>query len=778
MIKLNSYQIYKELFNEVYPGDPPKEASEFKSINDFARELSSLKRVQVDKAKQDFVQELSSRTVGDNSFDALVENLEPQGLSRNSMETIGPLVEYLKQLLSAIDDLKESLVNEDRKNNIRLLESSIKEGDFNQEALENEKAYAKIEESPESYQDLLRRSDRFNIEITDEVKKALESDDFISNFFRKVSSSFLSSFNGISTDDIKEALEVVMKGQSSIDAAIIDRPEEDTGAINLTSDSPEYVQQAYEKRKERDEKDRDLSKFEKLETFLSGDQTQIENLMEQTSQVIKSRNSIINEGDSTVSNYAEYSDIDWNHYTNEGSAYSESLVQQISNLREDLVQTSNIIREYYNTTESFKESVVEGQNKETKTTTELTSEVKKENVRDSFKETSKKTSSEEKEEKTLLKEIKEKVSEKATKAAKDAGQKAIDAAKKQSKLLAIQTGRMVGSTVGLDLGPVVASLFTNPYVLAGLGILAAFMGLDMAANYKINKDNKDLDSAYAGATESEKSVINSTKNALANDKETFAQPGDWVMAEGSYENIRQTGSQQNAQDYGYYTNLGMRLYQVRDKATGEIKWKYMRPHKPNSEYTDADQRRDAQVFTKAVEEDPYKSGVERATSMRYRSMHDTVHAFDAGGRKVVEGLSAAVKAVSGKDISKYIETPIMGTTQNVSFLWNYFPDRMHNIDTSIASIRGDYNVEGRQIDKVSAATREAKSNEVIKELTDGKPTGNKILDQIKGNINWQRHQNMMSHKEPSIMSPTITIINKSDNNYPTNRKPTQFGWQN
>lgn len=774
MIKLSSYQIYKELFNEVYPGDPPKEASEFKSINDFARELSSLKKVQVDKAKQDFVQELSSRTVGDNSFNALVEALEPQGLSRNSMETIGPLVEYLKQLISAIDDLKGSLANEDRKSNLEVLSSSIKEGELDQEALENEKAYAKIEESPEAYQDLLKRSDRFNIEITDEVKKALESDDFISNFFRKVgSSSFLSAFNGISTDDIKEALEVVMKGQSSIDAAIIDRPVEDADVINLTSDSPEYVQQAYEKRKERDEKDRDLSKFEKLETFLSGDQTQIENLMEQTSQVIKSRNSIINEGDSIISNYTETSNIDWNHYTNEGSAYSESLVQQISNLREDLAQTSNIIREYYNT-ESFKESVIEGQNKETKSTTELTSEVKKEDVRDSFKEISKKTSSEKKEEKSLLKEIKEKVSEKATKSFKDAGQKAIDAAKKQSKLMAIQTGRMIGSTVGLDLGPVVASLFTNPYVLAGLGILAAFMGLDMAANYKIDKDNKDLDTAYAGSTESEKSVINSTKNALAKDKETFAQPGDWVMAEGSYENIRQTGSQQNAQDYGYYTNLGMRLYQVKDKATGEIKWKYMRPHKPNSEYTDDDQRRDAQVFSKAVEDDPYKSGVERATSMRYRSMHDTVHAFDAGGRKVVEGLTKAAKVVTGKDISKYIETPIMGFTQNASFLWNYFPDRMHNIDTSIASIKGDYNVEGRQIDKVSAATREAKSNEVIKELNDGKPTGNKILDQIKGNISWQRQQNMLFPKESSIAPPTITIIKKSSNTYSANKKPTHL----
>lgn len=774
MIKLSSYQIYKELFNEVYPGDPPKEASEFKSINDFARELSSLKRVQVDKAKQDFVQELSSRTVGDNSFNALVEALEPQGLSRNSMETIGPLVEYLKQLISAIDDLKGSLSNEDRKSNLEVLSSSIKEGELDQEALENEKAYAKIEESPEAYQDLLKRSDRFNIEITDEVKKALESDDFISNFFRKVgSSSFLSAFNGISTDDIKEALEVVMKGQSSIDAAIIDRPVEDADVINLTSDSPEYVQQAYENRKERDEKDRDLSKFEKLETFLSGDQTQIENLMEQTSQVIKSRNSIINEGDSIISNYTEMSNIDWNHYTNEGSAYSESLVQQISNLREDLAQTSNVIREYYNT-DSFKESVIEGQNKETKSTTELTSEVKKEDVRDSFKETYKKTSSEKKEEKSLLKEIKEKVSEKATKSVKDAGQKAIDAAKKQSKLMAIQTGRMIGSTVGLDLGPVVASLFTNPYVLAGLGILAAFMGLDMAANYKIDKDNKDLDTAYAGSTESEKSVINSTKNALAKDKETFAQPGDWVMAEGSYENIRQTGSQQNAQDYGYHTNLGMRLYQVKDKATGEIKWKYMRPHKPNSEYTDDDQRRDAQVFAKAVEDDPYKSGVERATSMRYRSMHDTVHAFDAGGRKVVEGLTKAAKVVTGKDISKYIETPIMGITQNASFLWNYFPDRMHNIDTSIASIKGDYNVEGRQIDKVSAATREAKSNEVIKELNDGKPTGNKILDQIKGNISWQRQQNMLFPKESSIVPPTITIIKKSSNTYSTNKKPTHL----
>lgn len=774
MIKLSSYQIYKELFNEVYPGDPPKEASEFKSINDFARELSSLKRVQVDKAKQDFVQELSSRTVGDNSFNALVEVLEPQGLSRNSMETIGPLVEYLKQLISAIDDLKDSLFNEDRKSNLEVLSSSIKEGELDQEALENEKAYAKIEESPEAYQDLLKRSDRFNIEITDEVKKALESDDFISNFFRKVgSSSFLSAFNGISTDDIKEALEVVMKGQSSIDAAIIDRPVEDADVINLTSDSPEYVQQAYGKRKEKDEKDRDLSKFEKLETFLSGDQTQIENLMEQTSQVIKSRNSIINEGDSIISNYTETSNIDWNHYTNEGSAYSESLVQQISNLREDLAQTSNVIREFYNT-ESFKELVIEGQNKETKSTTELTSEVKKEDVRDSFKETSKKTSSEKKEEKTLLKEIKEKVSEKTTKSLKDAGQKAIDAAKKQSKLMAIQTGRMVGSTVGLDLGPVVASLFTNPYVLAGLGILAAFMGLDMAANYKIDKDNENLDTAYAGSTESEKSVINSTKNALAKDKETFAQPGDWVMAEGSYENIRQTGSQQNAQDYGYYTNLGMRLYQVKDKATGEIKWKYMRPHKPNSEYTDDDQRRDAQVFAKAVEDNPYKSGVERATSMRYRSMHDTVHAFDAGGRKVVEGLTKVAKVVTGKDISRYIETPIMGLTQNASFLWNYFPDRMHNIDTSIASIKGDYNVEGRQIDKVSASTREAKSNEVIKELNDGKPTGNKILDQIKGNISWQRQQNMLFPKESSITSPTITIIKKSSNTYSTNKKPTHL----
>lgn len=774
MIKLSSYQIYKELFNEVYPGDPPKEASEFKSINDFARELSSLKKVQVDKAKQDFVQELSSRTVGDNSFNALVEVLEPQGLSRNSMETIGPLVEYLKQLISAIDDLKGSLVNEDRKSNLEVLSSSIKEGELDQEALENEKAYAKIEESPEAYQDLLKRSDRFNIEITDEVKKALESDDFISNFFRKVgSSSFLSAFNGISTDDIKEALEVVMKGQSSIDAAIIDRPVEDADVINLTSDSPDYVQQAYEKRKERDEKDRDLSKFEKLETFLSGDQTQIENLMEQTSQVIKSRNSIINEGDSIISNYTETSNIDWNHYTNEGSAYSESLIQQISNLREDLAQTSTLIREYYNT-ETIKDSVIEGQNKETKSTTELTSEVKKEDVRDSFKETYKKTSSEKKEEKTLLKEIKEKVSEKATKVAKDAGQKAIDAAKKQSKLMAIQTGRMIGSTVGLDLGPVIASLFTNPYVLAGLGILAAFMGLDMAANYKIDKDNKDLDTAYAGSTESEKSVINSTKNALAKDKETFAQPGDWVMTEGSYENIRQTGSQQNAQDYGYYTNLGMRLYQVKDKATGEIKWKYLRPHKPNSEYTDDDQRRDAQVFAKAVEDDPYKSGVERATSMRYRSMHDTVHAFDAGGRKVVEGLTKAAKVVTGKDISKYIETPIMGFTQNASFLWNYFPDRMHNIDTSIASIKGDYNVEGRQIDKVSAATREAKSNEVIKELNDGKPTGNKILDQIKGNISWQRQQNMLFPKESSIVPPTITIIKKSSNTYSTNKKPTHL----
>lgn len=738
MIKLNSYQIYKELFNEVYPGDPPKEASEFKSINDFARELSSLKRVQVDKAKQDFVQELSSRTVGDNSFNALVESLEPQGLSRNSMETIGPLVEYLKRLLSAIDDLKGSLANEDRKNNIELLESSIKEGDFNQEALENEKAYAKIEESPESYRDLLGRSDRFNIEITDEVKKALESDDFISNFFRKVgSSSFLSAFNGMSTDDIKEALEVVMKGQSSIDAAIIDRPTEDTDVINLTSDSPEYVQQAYEKRKERDEKEADISKFEKLETLLSGDQTKIENLMEQTSQIIQNNKTAPSEGESTVNNYAGSTTIDWNQFTNEGSAYSESLVQQISNLREDLVQTSQVIREYYNTVLS-KESIVEGQTREYNKS-ETTSEVKKEDVKETFKESFTENSSEKKEEKTVLKEIKEKLTEKSVKATKDAGQRAIDAAKKQSKLMAIQTGRMVGSTMGLDLGPMIASLFTNPYVLAGIGVLAALLGIDMATTSAIREDNQAMDASYSSMSKSERAGVDAVANAMETkgNNNIFPRQGDTFLAEGSYNNMTETGSKSFKSLWGDPGNLGFRVYQVKRKGSGKVEWVYSRPHEINREYTSADQRRDAQVIENYRKENTGKSADQLIAKSRYYSKSDLFGAYDntmvkwgTMGEKLLKKTTGIDLHGKGVKLARSAGMVASASVNGLPMAYSNIREDVQGPDTrAIQSVNGLIHEGAR-----ASAKEKASEGKNIVGLTYRQNTGNPGLDNAMNNF--------------------------------------------
>lgn len=768
MIKLSSYQIYKELFNEVYPGDPPKEASEFKSINDFARELSSLKRVQVDKAKQDFVQELSSRTVGDNSFNALVEALEPQGLSRNSMETIGPLVEYLKQLISAIDDLKGSLANEDRKSNLEVLSSSIKEGELDQEALENEKAYAKIEESPEAYQDLLKRSDRFNIEITDEVKKALESDDFISNFFRKVgSSSFLSAFNGISTDDIKEALEVVMKGQSSIDAAIIDRPVEDTDVINLTSDSPEYVQQAYDKRKDRDEKEADISKFEKLETFLSGDQTKIENLMEQTSQIIQNNKSAYTEGESTVNNYAGSTNIDWNQYTNEGSAYSESLVQQISNLREDLVQTSQVIREYYSTISS-KESVIEGQNRETISSSEITSEVKKEDIKDSFKESSVEKSSERKEEKTVLKEIKEKLTEKSIKATKDAGQRAIDAAKKQSKLMAIQTGRMVGSTMGLDLGPVVASLFTNPYVLAGIGILAGLLGIDMATTSAIREDNQAMDASYSSMSKSEKAGVDAVANAMETkgNNNVFPRQGDTFLAEGSYNNMTETGSKSFKSLWGDPENLGFRVYQVKRKDTGKIEWVYSRPHEINREYTAADQRRDAQVIENYRKENPGKSGDQLIANSRYYSASDLMGSYDNTMVKWGTAGEKLLKKTTGIDLHGFGTATLRGVGTVASVATNAIPMTVSNIREDIQGpdTRAVQAVNGLIHEGTRASAKEKTSEgKNIVGLTYRQNTGNPGLDNTMNNLRQMQLDGSGKHQGDNYNM----FLNKSTHNHYT-----------
>ena len=108
-----AYRSYIDFFKEVNPDGTPKRASDFKSINALAREINSLRKDQIAKAREDLSKGLD-KAVEENeyedTFTAAISTLTPTA-SKKTIEQNANVIVDLRELCTFVESQKQQVLD-------------------------------------------------------------------------------------------------------------------------------------------------------------------------------------------------------------------------------------------------------------------------------------------------------------------------------------------------------------------------------------------------------------------------------------------------------------------------------------------------------------------------------------------------------------------------------------------------------------------------------------------------------------------------------------------